>query len=126
MPNSFQGTLPQRLQCLLGLVVFILLAYGVGVLRRVWKKTPAAPFPWRALAWGLALQFLFALVVLRTPNLLVVVNDAITALLGFTRDGARMVFGNLANAGGAPVSVTGPGGATLEGYADTGAYFAFF
>src|SRR3954447_20838184 len=116
----------ERAQCLLGMVAFALMAYGIGRWR-AWRQGAAGPpgSP-RVLILGFALQFIFALVVLRTPQVLEAINAAIDALLGFTRAGARVVFGNLAESRGAPVSVTAPGGQTLKGYADNGAYFAFF
>src|SRR4051812_14718286 len=105
MPSNLSGTLPERLQCLLGLIVFIAAAWLIGRWRTR-GQLQRSPFPWRTVIWGLVLQFAFAILVLRIPNILIAINDAITALLGFTRDGAKMVFGNLAEADGAPVSLT--------------------
>src|SRR3954451_2101262 len=122
MPDPLHGSIPQRLQCLLGLAVFIGFAWLIGRWRT--RGQVRGPFPWRTLGWGVALQFIFALLVLRTPNLLVAINAAIDALLGFTRAGARMVFGNLADP--LPVTATPGGAAPVTGYAQTGAYFAFF
>jgi CNT family concentrative nucleoside transporter len=97
------GTAAQRLQCLLGLFVFVLLAFasaggGSGAAGRRRRRSP-----WRVVLWGLALQFAFAAVVLWTPRVLQTVNDVVDALLGFTRAGATLVFGNLASGQGAPV-----------------------
>src|SRR3954468_20910908 len=126
MPPPSHGSIGERAQCLLGMFVFALMAYGVGRWR-AWRQGSAAPaVSGRLLFWGFALQFIFALVVLRTPQVLEAINATIDALLGFTRAGARVVFGNLAESRGSPVSVTAPGGQTLHGYADNGAYFAFF
>ncbi len=53
-------------------------------------------FPWRLVLWGLGLQFLFALFVLRTPVGLALfegVNDVVGRLLQFAEEGARFVFG---------------------------------
>jgi CNT family concentrative nucleoside transporter len=122
--SQFHGTIAQRLQCLLGFAVFIALAWGIG--RGRGRGAAAAPFPWRTLAWGVALQFAFALIVLRTPQVLAAITSAIQALLDFTRDGAKVVFGNLASPAGAPVKVSGPDGSVLSGVAENGAYFAFF
>src|SRR5689334_1781680 len=52
---ALHGTLPQRLQCALGLVVFLIIAYAIGRLRGA-----RGPIPWRAVFWGIALQFVFA------------------------------------------------------------------
>jgi CNT family concentrative nucleoside transporter len=123
-PVVVHGTPAQRLQCLLGLFVFVLIAYVLGNWR-VWTGRQArTAFPWRAVIWGVVLQFAFAGIVLWTPKVLEVINDVVNALLGFTRAGAEMVFGNLANVRGAPV--TTPDGNTVIGVANIGAYFAFF
>lgn len=125
MPNSpsIHGTPTQRLQCLLGLVVFILLSYLIGRWRTWRTGEPRGPFPWRVVLWGVALQFVFAAVVLWFPGLLQKVNEVVNALLGFTRDGANVVFGNLIEM---EVPVFGTDGTTETGVARTGAYFAFF
>jgi concentrative nucleoside transporter, CNT family len=114
--------LAQRLVGVLGLVVFVLLAWALSVDR--------AAVRWRIVAWGLALQFVFALFILRTTlgrGLFATLNDLFTALLGYTTEGARFVFGNLVQqnvpvgpAAGPmdPIAVTGT-------WANTGAFFAF-
>jgi CNT family concentrative nucleoside transporter len=107
-----------RLQSLLGLFVFILIAWAIGRWRNGRK-----PIPWRAVGWGVALQFAFAVLVLRAPMLLKGVSDAIDALLGYTRAGAQLVFGDLANGAGA--TVTNDGGVVIGHAANIG-YFAFF
>src|SRR5215213_10247700 len=103
---TVHGSPTQRLQCLLGLLVFILLAYAIGRWR-VWRNgAERTRIPWRVVLWGVALQFIFAGVVLWTPRILQTVNDVVNALLGFTRAGAAMVFGNLASVAGSPVTAT--------------------
>jgi len=55
---------------------------------------------WRTLAWGLGLQFVFALLVLKSPlagRFFYTTDRAFRALLGFANDGARFVFGDLAD-----------------------------
>jgi CNT family concentrative nucleoside transporter len=49
---------PLRLVSLLGLVVFIGLAWAISQNRKL--------FPWRTVLWGLGLQFIFALLILKT------------------------------------------------------------
>jgi concentrative nucleoside transporter, CNT family len=58
-------------------------------------------FPWRMVAWGLGLQFLLALFILKTPFGTVLFEAAhrvVTRLNEFALEGARMVFGPLAHA----------------------------
>jgi CNT family concentrative nucleoside transporter len=115
------GTLAQRAQSLLGLIVFTLFAYLIG------RARGARTIPWRVIVWGIILQFAFASLVLFVPKVLEAVQYAVQALLDYTREGAKMVFGNL-------VDVTVPvnnspfpnPSATMIGYAQTGAVFAFF
>jgi len=92
-PTVPPGTLAERLQCLLGLSVFVAAAWLIGRWRT--RGQARTPFPWRVVGWGIGLQFAFAVLVLKTPDLMLYVTRAIDALLGYTRDGARMVFGNL-------------------------------
>lgn len=82
-----------KLVSLLGLVVLIAVAWGLSSDRR--------RFPWRTVAWGLGLQFLFALLILKTtPGRMVfeLANAAVGRLIEFSNEGARMVFGPLADA----------------------------
>ncbi|MEM7436700.1 MAG: nucleoside transporter C-terminal domain-containing protein [Myxococcota bacterium] len=56
--------------------------------------------PWRVIGWGLALQFTFGVIVLKTgPGVWFfgVLNDAVLALLGFTERGTAFVFGEYAS-----------------------------
>lgn len=82
-----------RLVSLAGITVFLALAWGLSNDRR--------RFPWRTVLWGLALQFAFALLILRTrPGLALfeAAQRAVTRLIGFANEGSRMAFGALANA----------------------------
>lgn len=57
-------------------------------------------FPWRAVIWGLLLQFVFALIILKTPfgaAVFVAAQRGVTKLNEFAMEGAEMVFGPLAN-----------------------------
>src|SRR4051812_49273215 len=56
-------------------------------------------FPWRTVLWGIALQFLIALFVLRTNAGLAFFNGcqrAVDRFIGFADEGNRLVFGPLA------------------------------
>lgn len=128
------GTLALRAQSLLGLGVFALLAFGLGRLRRDstrpdWKTLGAT------VGFGLLLQFIFAFLVLDTrlgEASFKVANDGIDALLGFAKQGAQFVFGNLALGNNVPVGAP-IGGPTDRmgpvpsptGVANVGSYFAF-
>ncbi|HSH45610.1 MAG TPA: nucleoside transporter C-terminal domain-containing protein [Longimicrobiales bacterium] len=104
----------QRLLSVVGLLVLLVLAWLMSVDRR--------RVPWRIIAWGLGLQLVFALFILKTPMgeaIFAGMNDVIVALLGFTNDGARFLFGNLVENA---VPVTGAGDGAV---AQTGALFAF-
>ena len=83
-----------KLVSLLGLSVMLLIAWLISENRR--------KFPWRVTAWGLGLQFLFGLLILRTgPGRFVLdqVQSAVTRFIGFAADGNSLVFGPLANRG---------------------------
>lgn len=76
----------------LGLLVFILLAWGLSENRRL--------FPWRTVFAGLALQFLLGWLILRTQTgawFFGQLDEVFRRLLGFANEGVSMVFGPLAN-----------------------------
>jgi CNT family concentrative nucleoside transporter len=80
-----------KLVSLLGLGCFLGLAWLLSQNRRA--------FPWRTALGGLALQFLLALVILKTAlgrHLFELARDAFLKLIGFASEGAAMVFGPLA------------------------------
>jgi len=119
-PSVAPGTLVERLQSALGLVVLIAIAWGIGRLRNGRVATP-----WRTVTWGVGLMAAFTLLVLNFPAVLAVVNDAINALLGYTRAGAAMVFGNL-HEFTIPATVITESGGTLKGVAVAGGVVAFY
>ncbi len=83
-------TVLERLRSLLGLLVLGMVAWGL--------STDRSRIPWRVVAWGVALQFAFALFILKTPlgaDVFDVMGVAVVRLLGFTLDGAAFIFGNL-------------------------------
>ena len=74
-----------------GLVLMLVVAYGLSSNRRA--------IDFRIVAWGLALQFAFALFILKTrPGVIIFdnISQAITRMLGFADAGSAFVFGSLA------------------------------
>ncbi|HSG07152.1 MAG TPA: nucleoside transporter C-terminal domain-containing protein [Longimicrobiales bacterium] len=125
VPRGSLGTpLVDRLRSLLGLMALTALAWGLSVDR-------TRRIPWRVVGWGLGLQLLFALFILKTPvgaQVFDTANTVVVALLGFTVDGARFVFGNLVD-NNIPLGSGDPGNgpfvAASGQVANTGSYFAF-
>lgn len=82
--------LEARARSLAGMAVLCLLAWALSVDRRV--------VAWRVVLWGVGLQLVFALFILKTPVGVAVfdaMNRGVVALLGFTVEGARFIFGDL-------------------------------
>ena len=113
-----------RLVSAIGLFALLGIAWLLSMDRR--------SIPWRMILWGVGLQFAFAVFILRTPvgeRIFAALNTVIVALLGFTVEGARFIFGNLVwnnvpvgsgeALGNAPIAET-PGLV-----AQTGGFFAF-
>jgi len=81
-----------KLIALLGLVTFIALAWAISSHRKL--------FPWRTVLWGLGLQFVFAVLILKTPPGRMVfefTGSAIRKLADFAGEGSKFVFGPLAD-----------------------------
>jgi CNT family concentrative nucleoside transporter len=79
-----------RLQPLIGLAGILGLAYALSTNRRA--------ISWRVVGWGLGLQILFALIVVKTPfgiEAFKWLGAKITRLLAFSVEGSRFVFGPL-------------------------------
>ncbi|MCB0365383.1 MAG: NupC/NupG family nucleoside CNT transporter [Bdellovibrionaceae bacterium] len=79
-----------------GIIVFVLLAFLLSEKRN--------KISWKLVGWGMILQVVLALLVLGIPalgyqgllhDLFVWANDAIIALLKFTEEGSRFIFGQL-------------------------------
>jgi concentrative nucleoside transporter, CNT family len=84
--------MPEKLVSLLGAVVMLGCAWGLSVDRK--------RFPVRVVAWGLGLQLLFALLILKTTfgaRFFEFAQKAVTRLNDFAMEGARMVFGTIAD-----------------------------
>ncbi|MEH2202697.1 MAG: NupC/NupG family nucleoside CNT transporter [Nostoc sp.] len=72
----------------LGILVFLSISYAFSVNRRAVR--------WRIVAWGLGLEFVFALVILKTPwglNVFKSLGDIVGQFLAFSDVGAKFVFG---------------------------------
>ncbi|HEY0759922.1 MAG TPA: nucleoside transporter C-terminal domain-containing protein [Acidisarcina sp.] len=83
-----------RFTGVLGLLTMLLLAWLFSTNRRAIR--------WRTVAWGLGLQMLFALLVLKWTfgqTLLAGASRMVTSLLGHAVDGSSMVFGPLGTPG---------------------------
>jgi CNT family concentrative nucleoside transporter len=96
-----------KLVSLLGLVVFLALAWALSQNRR--------RFPWRTVLTGLALQFVFAVLILKTTPGRAVFGGAqrvFEGLLDSAAQGAKMVFGPLAD-GALLAEKWGPGNAFI-------------
>ncbi len=124
-PAIPHGTVGQRFHSLMGLAVFTVLAWAIG--RALGARTRV---PFRTLFWGLVLQFIFGAIVVWNRSFLIAINTAVDALLGFTAEGAKLVFGNLV-ANNVPVGAPGsfaPMDPIVNNgsFAAIGGYFAFF
>jgi CNT family concentrative nucleoside transporter len=83
-----------RFTGLLGLIVFLALAYAFSTNRRAIR--------WRTVAWGLGLQIVFAFLVIKWSfgqTILHAASSAVTGLLSHAVDGSSMVFGPLGTPG---------------------------
>ncbi|HKY59556.1 MAG TPA: NupC/NupG family nucleoside CNT transporter [Gemmatimonadota bacterium] len=119
--------LHERLISVLGMAFLVFVAWVLSVDRR--------RFPARIVIWGAALQFVFALLILRTApgeQFFALVNDAFIRLLGYTQEGARFIFGNLVDNNipvgipiGEPAATAPLDPALPPRYAAAGSYFAF-
>jgi concentrative nucleoside transporter, CNT family len=73
----------------LGLLVMLVLAWSISSNRRI--------IPWRTVIAGTLLQFLFAVLILKTPpgrRFFIWLSDAVTVFLDFSDAGARFIFGD--------------------------------
>jgi CNT family concentrative nucleoside transporter len=79
----------ERLISIFGLAVFVGLSYAFSVDRRAVK--------WQPVLWGIALQLIFAILILKTaPGLAVFkfLGDLVTQFLNFSDVGAKFIFGD--------------------------------
>lgn len=78
----------ERLISLLGLLVFTGIAYLISIDRKAVR--------WKPVLWGVALQFVFAILILRTPigfSVFQFLGNVVTQFLNFSDEGAKFVFG---------------------------------
>jgi len=120
-PEALDTPLVERARSVLGMVVLLGIAWALSTDRR--------RISWSLVAWGVGLQFVFALFILKTSlgaNAFDAAGAIVVGLLGFTLQGAEFVFGNLVY-DTVPVGRVGSGGfAAAPGQvARTGAAFAF-
>ena len=121
--GALNTPLIERLRSLIGLLALTGLAWLMSVNRK--------GIPWRVVIWGISLQLIFAVFILKTPvgaGVFDFMNTIVVALLGFTVDGAEFIFGSLVY-NNVPVGAGDPGSgsfvATPGQVANTGAMFAF-
>ena len=79
----------ERVISLLGLLIFVIISYGFSVNRRAVR--------WRPVLWGIALQFIFAVFILKTALGLAIfqfLGDVVSGFLNFSDVGAKFVFGD--------------------------------
>jgi CNT family concentrative nucleoside transporter len=84
--------MPPQLISFLGLASFLALAWVISLNRR--------QFPFRTVISGVLLQFVLALIILKSPPgraFFTFANDAMARLLSFADEGSRFVFGPLAD-----------------------------
>jgi concentrative nucleoside transporter, CNT family len=81
-----------KLISLLGWFTMISIAWAISFNRK--------QFPWRTVIWGVGLQFLLALLILKTPwggKLFEFAGKVVQKLIQFSTDGTKFVFGPLAD-----------------------------
>ena len=80
-----------KLISLLGMAVMVGVAWLCSYNRKL--------FPWRTVLWGVALQFIFAVLILKTPwgaQVFDLAGRAVSRLIQFSNQGCEFVFGPLA------------------------------
>src|SRR5580704_14456577 len=77
---------------LLGLVAILAFAWLCSTAKHAIKL--------RIIAWGLGLQVLFAVIVLKTPasQILQIISDGVAAMFGYAKAGSTFLFGPLGDA----------------------------
>lgn len=99
-----QDFMPFQLISAFGIVAFVAICWAISSNRKL--------FPWRTVIWGIALQFAFAIFILKTPIGLKLFHGAqvvVDQLNVYANEGAKMVFGPLGD-GDKLRQAFGPGG----------------
>ena len=89
-PQAAPRSIPQRLTGIFGIALIL----GIGIALSRNRRA----ISWRVVGWGVGLQLVFALLVLRFPagqRLFKQLGDAVTAILSFSYAGSEFVFGDL-------------------------------
>ena len=119
---SFAATTPARARALVGAGLLIALAWSL--------SSDRSRISWRVIGWGLALQLVFAVLVLQSPlgvTFFEWMNGLVRAVLGYAEQGGRFIFGNLVS-DNVPVGTLDANQnftATPGLVAQSGAFFAF-
>ncbi|KAJ3168093.1 hypothetical protein HK101_011682 [Irineochytrium annulatum] len=90
-PTTNIGSIPQRIQSLIGLCFLLGILYATSIDRSAIK--------WRTVVVGLLLQYILALIILRTQfgvNVFKFISKVITLFLGESYQGFAFLFGDLA------------------------------
>src|SRR5436853_7761480 len=85
--------MPLQIVSAFGIVIILAVTWAISTNRKM--------FPWRTVIWGMILQFVFAIFILKTPIGLRLFQGAqvmMDQLNAYAYDGAKMVFGPLADA----------------------------
>ena len=93
-------SLPQRAVGLLGMVMLLGVGYALSRNRKA--------VDWRVVAWGLGLQLLFAIFVLRVElgrDLFARLGAVVTTILSYSYAGSQFVFGKIGAPGGADSNI---------------------
>lgn len=84
----------ERFMSLVGLFVMIAIAYALSTSRKNVK--------WKTVVMGVLLQVIFGLLILKTPmgrEFFSVIKEGFNAILAFTNEGSKFIFGDLSNPG---------------------------
>jgi CNT family concentrative nucleoside transporter len=89
-PQGAPRSIPQRLTGIFGIALIL----GIGIALSRNRRA----ISWRVVGWGVGLQLVFAILVLRFPagqRLFKALGDVVTAILSFSYAGSAFVFGDL-------------------------------